>query len=183
MRIRGGTSKGREILAPKGLITRPTSDKVKEAIFNVLAAKIPDAVVLDLCTGTGNLALEALSRGADRAVLVEKDSKVAKITSKNLLNTGLYERALLIKMDVLKALNFLSKESYTFDIIFFDPPYESQLYEPVLEFLAISKENLLSENAVIVVEASTRKILPENVLGIELKKESTYGDTKVMYYQ
>lgn len=183
MRIRGGNAKGREIFAPKGLITRPTSDKVKEAIFSVLAAKVPTAKILDLCAGTGNLSFEALSRGAEHAILIEKNSKAANVISKNIANMGLKDNISLLKMDVIKALPLLVEKGHTFNIIFFDPPYEAEMYEPVIDFLSIKGKNLLEENGVLVIEASTRKILPEIHNGLELKKESVYGDTKILYYQ
>lgn len=183
MRVRGGSAKGQVIQAPKGFDTRPTSDKVKEAIFNVLAFKIQEAEVIDLCAGSGNLGLESLSRGAKKAVFVEKHSKACMSIKHNITNLDFQTESKIHKIDVLKALSLFVTKEQKFDIIFFDPPYHAGLYLPVLNFIALNGTSLLKENAVLVVECSVKENLPDIIDEFILRKTSVYGDTKVLYYQ
>lgn len=182
MRIRGGSAKGREIVSPKGLNTRPTADKVKEAIFNVLAFKIPDAMVLDLCAGSGNLGLEAISRGAAHTFFVENNFNAVRAITNNINKLAFENQCTVLDMDVLQALTNLQSQSKAFNIIFFDPPYQAELYKVVLDFVS-ENESLLKENGVIVVECSAKEILSNNYNKLALRKESLYGDTKILYYQ
>lgn len=183
MRIRGGVAKGQIIRAPKGYDTRPTSDKVKEAIFNVLAGKIFEADVLDLCAGSGNLGLEALSRGAKSAIFVENHPKACHEIVENTKKIGFDNISRLHKIDALKSLSYFKANNVKFDIIFFDPPYHAGLYEPVLGSIADAEADLLNKNGVLIVECSNKEELPDRVKELAMQKISVYGDTKVIYYQ
>lgn len=178
MRIIAGAMKGRRLKAVPGRTTRPTADKVKGAIFNVLQDKLVDAVVLDLFAGTGNLGLEALSRGAVQAVLVEKDASAQRIIEENLRNAQAEGRARLFRMD---AFAYLSRDQETsFDIIFLDPPYRQGLVEKALA--ALASPCRLTDRGVIIAETARDEVL-ERVSCFEVRKTAEYGDTKIWYLQ
>jgi 16S rRNA (guanine966-N2)-methyltransferase len=178
MRIIAGTMRGRNLKTVEGLSTRPTSDKVKGAIFNVLRNKVVDAKVLDLFAGTGNLAIEALSRGAKEAVLVEESSAALKVIMENLKIAGVLNRTELIHQE---ALRYLASNQDVFDLIFLDPPYRQGLVAQVL--LILANPCRLSPNGVIVAETSKDEELINESYPFEVRKVSKYGDTKVWYLQ
>ena len=123
MRVISGTARGKKLNSLAGLETRPTLDRVKEALFNILQFNIKEASVLDLFSGSGALAIEALSRGAKQAVVCDNSNKAIKIIKENLEATRLIEKTEIINKDYIEALKKLNKESKKFDIIFLDPPY------------------------------------------------------------
>lgn len=133
MRVIAGAAKGHKLQTIEGLNTRPTTDRIKETLFNIIAFDLPESRFLDLFSGSGAIGIEALSRGADTAVFVEQAAECQKVITENLTHTKLMERARLIKSDVLTGLAQLSAEQETFDIIFMDPPYAAGLAEPTLE--------------------------------------------------
>lgn len=178
MRIIAGDLRGRHLKAVEGLQTRPTSDKVKGAVFNVLGEKVIGAKVLDLFAGTGNLALEALSRGALSATLVEKQLSAQKVIRDNLQLTGTENRARLVPGDAFLFLKQNTEEM--FDIIFLDPPYKRELIAKSLAILA--EPCRLTENGVIIAETSKDEKL-DQVKPFEVKKTGKYGDTLVWYLQ
>jgi 16S rRNA (guanine966-N2)-methyltransferase len=178
MRIIAGTMRGRKLKTVQGLTTRPTSDKVKGAIFNVLRDKVADARVLDLFAGTGNLALEALSRGAREAVLVEESPAAWKVIRENIEITAVQDRTKLILQD---ALRYLAGSREVFDLIFLDPPYRQGLAARVLSVLA--NPCRLSPEGVIVVETGKDEDMAAEVYPFEIRKADKYGDTRVWYYQ
>ncbi|MBS6395593.1 MAG: 16S rRNA (guanine(966)-N(2))-methyltransferase RsmD [Clostridiales bacterium] len=151
MRVIAGTARSMPLKTIKGMDTRPTTDKTKETLFNVLQADVPDCRFLDLFSGSGSIAIEALSRGAAHAVLVEQSVKAAECSRENLAFTKLLERAEIHKCDVLTALHRMEGQK-PFDIIFMDPPYDQELERGVLEHLVHS--TLADEYTVIVAEAS-----------------------------
>lgn len=151
MRVIAGTARSMPLKTVKGLDTRPTTDKTKETLFNILQSDVPDCRFLDLFSGSGAIAVEALSRGAAHAVLVEQNAKAAECIRENLMFTKMMDRAELQKCDVLTALHRMEGQK-PFDIIFMDPPYNQELEHQVLAFLADS--SLADEYTVIVVEAS-----------------------------
>jgi 16S rRNA (guanine966-N2)-methyltransferase len=178
MRIIAGTMRGRKLKTVQGLSTRPTSDKVKGAIFNVLRDKMVDARVLDLFAGTGNLALEALSRGAREAVLVEESTAAWKVIGENIEITGVKDRTKLILQE---ALRYLASNQEVFDLIFIDPPYRQGLTARVLAIL--TNPCRLSPKGVIVAETDKNEDLADEFYPFEIRKVDRYGDTKVWYYQ
>lgn len=151
MRVIAGTARSMPLKTVKGLDTRPTTDKTKETLFNILQTDVPGSRFLDLFSGSGAIAIEALSRGADHAVLVEQNPKAAECIKENLVFTKVADRAEVQKCDVLTALNRMEGQK-PFDIIFMDPPYDQELEHQVLTYLAHS--TLADEYTVIVVEAS-----------------------------
>ncbi len=182
LRIIAGTHKRREIKAPKGMNTRPTSDRVKEAIFSSLGEKVIGAEVLDLFSGSGNLAIEAISRGAKFAYLVEKDKNAYYTIRDNVKRLEMENKVLIYNIDWDKFINFAFKNNKKFNLIFLDPPYHGKYYGEVLK--KISTLDILENNGVVIIEA------PEKLNNEELKneflecvKEAKYGDTRIFYFQ
>lgn len=180
MRVISGTAKGTIIYSLEGNATRPTLDRVKEAIFNIIQMDIQDSVVLDLFSGSGALGIEALSRGAKEAVLCDKSKSAINIIKANLEKTHLNEKAIVLQDDYNKALNFL-KNKYQFDLIFLDPPYKEEFVKESVE--KIIQLDLLNRDGKIIIETDDEKrILKEignlNVNIIDLRK---YGRAKVIF--
>lgn len=179
MRIIAGEMRGRQLKAVEGMQTRPTSDKVKGAIFNVLGNKIFDARVLDLFAGTGNLALEALSRGSSEAVLVEKRPAAHQVIRENLERVGASHKVKLFMMDAFKYLKKYPEEVY--DLIFLDPPYRQELV--LKSILSLKEHTFLTSTGVIIAETAKDEKLSADIYPYEVRKTSEYGDTKVWYLQ
>ena len=180
MRIIAGEFRGRRLAAVKGRI-RPTSDRVREAIFNVLGPVVADARVLDLFAGTGALSLEALSRGARDAVLVEDQGAALEVLRRNLAALGLEDQVRVLPIPVQKALKKLAGQGERFTLIFLDPPYERGLALKTLS--ALQGSGLLLPEARIIAEHSQRETLPEQVGKLILRQCRRYGDTQVAFYQ
>lgn len=185
MRVITGSAKGCGLKTPKHEGLRPTSSRVKEAIFSSLAAKIPRARVLELFAGTGAFAIESLSRGADSAVLMEKDARSASLIRANLRKTRLESKARLIRMDVRQGLEWLRKEGSLFDLIFADPPYSKKSSEKgsfswrtmLLESDLLP--NLLATEGVFLLEGFKKEGSFSTIGSWVLGKEFKFGDTVV----
>jgi len=185
LRVIGGNAKKTLLRTPKGFDTRPTSDRVKESVFNILSKFIEKSNFLDLFSGTGSIAIEALSRCAHSAVLVEKNIKNVSIIRENLKRTKLGSRSRVLAKDVFSAIKLLHGDKAEFDIIYMDPPYKSNIHNRILQCILIY--NILSENGLVVVESSSKN-LPDPVILVDrvelsriiLKK---YGDTCVSFYR
>ena len=168
MRIGSGAFSGRKLHAPKGGTTRPTSARLKKSLFDVLASSsaLADARVLDLFAGAGALGLESLSRGAARAVFVERGRKAADVIRRNIEELGVVERGELWAMDVRAALTKLEQEGETFDLVFADPPYKADEDEDVdvLSRLlsALGARELVASDGLVVVEHHHKRELLEN---------------------
>ena len=179
MRIIAGEMRGRQLKTVEGMQTRPTSDKVKGAIFNILGDRVLDARVLDLFAGTGNLAIEALSRGSHDAVLVEKSRDAHQVIQKNIERMGVGHKAKLLLSDAFKYLDRYPNE--VFDLIFLDPPYREGL---VLKVISILKgRSCLTSDGVIIAETAKDEELEGDIYPFEIRKTGKYGDTKVWYLQ
>lgn len=161
--------------------TRPTSDKVKGAIFNIIQNRLKDSIVLDLFAGTGNLGLEAISRGSNKAVFVEKDRKVISVLNRNRKALGYIEQTEIIPKDVLKALTDLSKRDILFDIIFIDPPYREGYNELVLN--AIDQAEILQIDGIVIIEHDKNILPPERVGNLFRFDLRFYGGTGVSFYR
>lgn len=170
MRVIAGIAKGKRLKAPKGSSVRPTLDKVKGAIFNILGNRIIEAMVLDLFSGSGALGIEALSRGASSCVFVDTQIKCIK---DNLISTGLNGR--VIRGNVERVIKQLAKENLRFDIVLADPPYGKELARNILSWLQIS--GILTNSGLIVVEHSKRELIEK-----EKVREKRYGDTVVSVF-
>jgi len=152
VRIIGGELKGRRLQAGKGRAVRPTSGKIREAIFDIIAPFLSDGVVLDLFAGTGGVGIEALSRGMERAVFVEKSPGVVPILKKNISACQLERQAEVIARSVSNGIKTLCSRNDKFKLIFLDPPYQKNLLEGTLE--QIDKANLLSKGGIVIAEHS-----------------------------
>lgn len=179
MRIIAGTARSRVIQAPKGQDTRPTLDQVREALFNILQTRCPDAKVLDLFAGSGALALEALSRGAEMAVLSDLSPQVIKIIKGNVEALGFQDQAVVLQGDWKKTLAHLKTAGETFDLIFLDPPYKMEDLTEVTN--TILAGNLLSEDGLVVVEHDY-KITPTVCQALSLKDRRKYGVAGISFY-
>lgn len=179
MRVIAGQARGVPLRAPRGLNTRPTADKVRGAIFSMLAAMgAPLGRVLDLYAGTGALAIEALSRGAEHADLVERASAACAAIRANLERTKLAGRARLIQADVERALTRLEGR---YDLVFLDPPYTDPAAEAVIA--ALAERGLVGEGSVVVYEHSKRRMPPPACGPLTLRVTRCYGDTCVTIYE
>jgi 16S rRNA (guanine966-N2)-methyltransferase len=172
MRVVAGRLGGRRIEAPPGTDTRPTSDRVREALFSVLGA-LDGERVLDLFAGSGALAIEALSRGAERAVLVERDARAAAVVAANLARLGIAGEAQLRRRDALRALRDASGAGETYDLVFIDPPY--RLAAGLGPELADALLPVLAPAARVVGESDRRA--PLELPGLTTTFERRYGDT------
>lgn len=173
MRIITGTARGARLKTPRGLATRPTADRIKESLFNILGRRVQGRRVLDLFAGTGNLGLEALSRGAAEAVFV--DRATAPLIRENAVHTHLLDRARIEQADVFTALNRLRGEDAPFDLVFCDPPYGKGLWQRTLQ--ALDHLPLLSPEALIVVEhGATENDVPELTV-LACQRNQRYGRT------
>lgn len=172
IRIITGSAKGTRLISPKGTDTRPTSDRVKESLFNILSDNIIGKKVLDLFAGTGNLGIEAISRGADEAFFI--DIATDKIIRNNLNRAHFEDKAKIFKGDVFKFLKFFEKKQLIFDLIFIDPPYYKGLSQKTMEILDSS--TIFSDNGIIVLESGFNEEF--SAYGnIEIFRKVSYGKT------
>lgn len=179
MRVVAGTLGGRRIAVPPGHGTRPTTDRVREALFSMLA-DVSGAQVLDLFAGSGALAIEALSRGADRALLVEKDSRAARVIEANLTSLGLGEdRAQLVRGPAESALRTARERGDAYDLVFLDPPY--RLAAGLGPRLADALAPVLAPGARVVCESDHRA--PLDLPGLRTTHDRRYGDTLIRIHE
>lgn len=181
MRVISGALKGRSLEAVPGKSTRPTTDKVKEAIFNLLEQPYySGGIALDLYAGTGGLGIEALSRGLEKAIFVDSHKKAISIIKRNLENLELLSQAEVYKNEANRALKALIKRAIRFDLIFLDPPYAQQQIDAQLAI--IQDHGLLEARGKIVVETGKDVILQEQVGALTLWKHQNYGETDIRIY-
>lgn len=172
MRVIAGTARSLQLKTPQGMDTRPTTDRIKETLFNMLQFDLFGARFLDLFAGSGGIGIEALSRGAKEAVFVDNSKEASECITDNLAHTHFDEKGTLIKQDVFVALQMLEYKE-PFDIIFMDPPYDHELEKRVLEYLTMS--SLVTEDTLIIFEAAlTTDTGYLNELGYELVKIKRY---------
>jgi len=176
MRITGGTGRGRTLKVPAGSKVRPTSDKVKQALFNILGEKVPGAAFLDLFAGAGGIGIEALSRGAERVVFVDGSRESLEIVRHNIEQAGFGARAEVV---LSKAEPFLKKRSGPYDIVFLDPPYAVEML-PLLQLIAAS--DVLKANAIVITEHFKKQVSPVTAGVLALYREAKYGDTVLAFY-
>lgn len=158
MRIISGRFRGRRLKGPRGLALRPTGDRLKETLFNILGSSIRDSVFLDLFAGTGAIGLEALSRGARKVLFVESSPEGLRLIRENLKVCGVTGGFDLVNIDVFKALRQLAKSGMCADIIFVDPPYEWQPYRDLLEI--VFRTGLAGTESLVIVEHHQKSSLP-----------------------
>jgi 16S rRNA (guanine(966)-N(2))-methyltransferase RsmD len=180
VRIIAGTAKGRTLKLPKSDAVRPTADRVKETIFNVLGQWLDGETVLDLYAGAGGLGLEALSRGAGRAVFVERDKTVMATLAENIRALGFEAQATTLFKPVDRAVRWLAGQGQTFSLVFSDPPYADEAAASVLEEL--ENGGFVSEGGRVVIEHAKREDPPEKVGSFERTDQRKFGDTVVTFY-
>lgn len=152
MRVIAGKARRLVLKTIEGLDTRPTTDRIKETLFNIINSDMPDCCFLDLFSGSGAIGIEALSRGAGMAVFIEQNPKAAECIRENLKTTRLEEDAVVMNCDVLTGLRRLEGKGHVFDFVFMDPPYHNEWEKQVLQYLVQSRR--IQEDTVIIVEAS-----------------------------
>ena len=179
MRIISGTSRGRKLVTPRNRSLRPTSDRVKESIFNILQDKMGGKIVLDLFAGTGNLGIEALSRGAKKVIFVEKQRQALGLIQRNLTQFGLEERSEILPRDMKRAIGILNQRGECFDLILMDPPYERGLIRETL--LELNSQKIYHKDSILVIEHNRREPLPHTLEGWNLIRQRRMGDTLISF--
>ncbi len=179
MRIIAGQNRGRKLKSVPGMKTRPTADRVKEAVFSSIDGLLYGSRFLDVFSGTGNIGLEAVSRGAAEAVMLEKDSDALRVIQDNIAACGQAQRCRLLRGDSIASLDALGRQGKQFDIVYVDPPYQSGLYEIVLR--QITEKHLLAQDGLILLECAknTSNFVENDIFFIW--KEKYYGDTRIVY--
>ncbi|RJP79951.1 MAG: 16S rRNA (guanine(966)-N(2))-methyltransferase RsmD [Desulfobacteraceae bacterium] len=175
LRIIGGKQRGRKLLAVKGLDTRPTANRMRESLFNILSTRVIGSHVLDLFAGTGALGMEALSRGAASAVFIDKAREALSVMGRNIEIGGWGEQARIIKWNIVTNLKCLKGWMPPFDMVFMDPPYHTGCVQKALKNLCDS--DCLSAAATIVVEHSIEEQVPETLFGWEVVDQRIYSRT------
>lgn len=181
MRVIAGSAKRLQLKTLDGLDTRPTTDRIKETLFNMITSGLYDSIFLDLFSGSGGIGIEALSRGAKKAVFVEMNPKAMACVKDNLKYTKLDRKAMTLTKDVMSALYQLEGE-FVFDYVFMDPPYNQELERKVLEYL--SESSLIYEDTLLIVEASKETDFSYlSKLGFSLIKEKIYKTNKHVFIE
>lgn len=180
MRVISGRAKGTILYSLNGNITRPTLDRVKESLFNIIQNKIYKSCVLDLFAGSGSLGIEALSRGADETIFCDKSNEAIEIVKKNISKTHVENKSKLINQNYKKALQILEGE-YRFDLIFIDPPYDDNIAVDAIK--KIIEKDLLSEDGIIILETDdeTRELNNLNGIDINVYDLRKYGRVKLIF--
>jgi len=179
MRVTAGVAKGRRLLVPKSGV-RPTAGRVKEALFSILGANMDDLTVLDAFSGSGSLGIEALSRGADHCVFVDSDRTASECTRRNLVGTGLSDRANVVTRDVFQFLRDYSFKP--FDLMLMDPPYDFSQENIVKILQAVSQTSAVCEHTRFMLEVGKRASIP-TITGLAQVDERLYGDTKLVMFE
>ena len=182
MRIISGKNRGTKLYTLDGLDTRPTLDRVKEPLFSILNFDIAESVVLDLFAGSGALGLESISRGAEEAVLCASSKKAVHIIEQNVEKLSAKSKVKILNTDYLNALEILKKQNYKFDIVFLDPPYQTEFSEKASQ--KIVEYNLLNENGIIVIETDRKKEVTYNINKLDLfdiYDERKYGRAELIF--
>ena len=178
MRVITGKARGIVLKTPDGMLTRPTADRVKEALFSIIQFEIPGAKVLDLFGGTGQLGIEALSRGASSAVFVDAREDACKLIRENLKRTKLETQAKVVRADYMQYLNRCTDK---FDIVILDPPYAEVFLENALK--SLSEIDILQSGGIMICERPMEKELPWEFEGFTRSKDYKYGKTLLTIYR
>lgn len=181
MRVISGTARGRTLKAVPGMSTRPTTDKVKEALFSMIGPYFEGGTALDLFAGSGGLGIEALSRGMEKAVFIDLEYKSIETIKNNLKTAGVEDRAEVYKNDAERALKVLSKRGVLFDLVFLDPPYRLKTGQKLME--QMDQLRLLTDQATIVLEYESSYEYPESFGNFSLVRKSVYGETALSIYE
>lgn len=180
MRVIAGSSKGMILKSPKGLETRPTTDRVKESIFSMIHSYIVDSIGLDLFAGTGALGIEALSRGAEKVYFVDSNKNSIKVVEENIAYTGFKQESIVLFRQAQRAISEFSSNKNKFDVIFMDPPYLKGFIVPCINF--IDTGEILNNEGIIVVEHDIKDLLPDYIGRLIKIKDKKYGNTRITIY-
>ncbi|NTW72805.1 MAG: 16S rRNA (guanine(966)-N(2))-methyltransferase RsmD [Eubacteriaceae bacterium] len=182
MRVISGTARGRKLSSPKDLSVRPTTDRIKETLFNIINPRIYGCIFVDIFSGSGAMGIEALSRGANEVYFIDSSRESIKLIQDNLRNTGLEgEKAKVIRADFTRGIRSLSIGKVKADIIFLDPPYDIENIEKIIN--AIFENNILAKNGIILLEHDkNRNFLSEN-MEFEIFDSRKYGITAVTFFR
>ncbi len=178
MRVIAGSARRLLLTAPDGLDTRPTQDKIKETLFNILQMQVPGSVFLDICAGSGGIGIEAISRGAKRAYFIENNRAAVSCIQQNLHRTGFEEQAVILKQDAVAALRHVHEKEV--DLVYLDPPYQSDLAKRVLTLL--DAQPYITDDTCIVVETSLESdfsFIEET--GFEIYREKDYRSQRHLF--
>ncbi|GAA0085426.1 16S rRNA (guanine(966)-N(2))-methyltransferase RsmD [Clostridium sp. CTA-7] len=181
MRIIAGKARGRNLIPPATMETRPTLDRVKEAMFSIIQGYIPEAIAVDVFAGTGSLGLEAASRGAKEVYLIDKSSSTFPLLKQNIENLKFENFCTPLNMDSYEALKMLSKKGISFDIIFIDPPYCKEMIPEALKI--VKEHNMLKDNGIIVTKIDSIEDIYHGYKDIKLLQSRKYGNTTVCFYK
>jgi len=181
MRIIAGALKGRELVTPRGHRTRPTADQVRIALMDTLMPSLGGACFLDLFAGAGSVGLEALSRGAERAVFVERDHDAAGALRRNVAALHVAGQTLVLPMDAARALNRLAALGERFDLVFLDPPYGAGLVEDTL--LRLGAGELLTLDSIVVAQHFTKHVPPGRIGALAAYRSRRFGETTLTFFR
>ena len=181
MRVIGGIKGSRKLKSVKSKSTRPTMDRVRESIFNILGEKVVDSKFLDLFAGSGGIGIEALRRGAKEVFFVENNYKAAKVLKENLANLGFEGESKILKMDFERAVKSMAREGEKFDIVYIDPPYASELSVVSLRLLSVL--DILEKDGFILSENFHKDKLDKRFGKLELFRVKKIGDTCVSFFK
>lgn len=179
LRIIGGALKGRKLISVPGHHTRPTSDRIREAIFNILGSRVHGAMVLDLFAGTGALGIESISRGAERVLFIDTHKRAISVLQRNIDAFSLEKKTTVIQWNILKNLDCIPSIIHTVDLVFMDPPYNKHLIEPSL--FNLHRSGCLASGARLIVEHSQLEAMPQSDLPFGLIDQRQYGKTLVSF--
>ncbi len=181
MRIISGRFKGRRLLGPRGIELRPTSDRLKETLFNIIGPGVRGSVMLDVFAGTGAIGLEALSREAREVVFVESDREAARLIQKNVVHCQVASGYRILQNDVFTSFRALAREGFAADIAFLDPPYHWGPYEDLIKTL--SRTGIAKPGCLVVVEHHRKAALPQSGAGFRRTRVVTQSDKCLSFYQ
>ncbi len=181
MRIVGGMAKGVILKSGKGMRIRPTSDKIREALFNILSADIGGSTFLDCYAGSGAVGIEALSRGAEKVIFVESDGRAVGIIKENLKRCHLAEKAVIIHRNFERSAKRIKEIQNSFDLIFADPPYQGINYETLIN--QTRKHALLNKLGWLIIENLRKDPLPDTINDLDKMRVKYYGQTALSFYQ
>jgi len=179
MRIITGKARGLKLTTPKNMDVRPTSDRVKESLFNIIGTKIVGTRVLDLFAGTGNLGLEAWSRGAEKVVFIDESQASLRLVRSNITKAKAEKETKVLKGNAVKVIADLVAKGERFDFIFCDPPYNKGLPAQIIE--QVAKYDIVAPGGYLVVEHSQHEILPELPIKLEIIRSEKYGETLISF--
>lgn len=181
MRVITGIAKGRKLFTPKNNRVRPTTDRIKESIFNIISDRIDDCFFMDCFSGTGSMGIEAASRGAHEIYLIDNHKESLQVINKNIKITGFNENMHVLPMDIFRGLEYLKDKKIKFDIIFMDPPYNLNIITQCIE--EISNKDLLNDNGIIIAEHDKNYLLNEQIGNIRVIDARNYGNSSITLYE